>query len=754
MTAAEEIIRPAQLIELYKIGFKLVPLDEDGKPSIAWTDIYENVNYWNPERLVQESYRFKNVATTFGKTHLEDDQGPLYLYALDIDSEEVYKILFRLQNGDGPEYGLIERMQQCSVVIKTRKAYGFHLYWLSHKQHKPILTTDCKQGFEFEIKAEKSCSTLPPSRHREDPDFQYRNTGQHKLFISDKLYDKLVEALRECLETKGNKRKKSYDNTGAQTDLDDKEIQVISSVISPYYKKPRRHPLAFALSGLFHKSNVSKDSTIALMETLAKEDSEQDRRKAIATVEETYQQDPKVVAGSKYLLETLERVTGDHDIAKDILDKIFRIISKGDVIQRLTRNIMNEYVFVTMKDNEEDYYYNGKGLYVLGGESLINELCELMCPQIKTHELNEVIGHIKRRTYVDRSKFDSNIDVLNLRNGLLDIQSKELQPHTPEYLSIVQMPTEYKPDAECPKILEFFKELLRPEEVDVMFRLIGYCLHKNCEYEKAAMLYGTGANGKGVVIRLIEELLGQDNCSHRSLQHLDTNRFAVADVCGKLVNTFADLKSVKLSETGNFKMLVSGDSISGEHKFENSFKFRNFAKLIFSANEIPESEDKSDAFYRRWLIFHFDKKFVGGKEDTKLLEKLTTPDELSGLLNKALTGLKQLVDDGGFHDKDIEDIRRDYEEHTNDVNTFLYRECLVDIANREYSALATDVYAAYVTFCVKRGSRPKEMSVFGKKLADQGIYNMRHQDHGDRDRYYDGIRLLTDMRGLNQTTIA
>ncbi|MGB7955599.1 MAG: hypothetical protein WCF23_16610 [Candidatus Nitrosopolaris sp.] len=52
---------------------------------------------------------------------------------------------------------------------------------------------------------------------------------------------------------------------------------------------------------------------------------------------------------------------------------------------------------------------------------------------------------------------------------------------------------------------------------------------------------------------------------------------------------------------------------------------------------------------------------------------------------------------------------------------------------------------------MKRGSRPKEKSVFGKKLADQGIYNMRHQDHGDRDRYYDGIR--SDMRGLNQTTI-
>ena len=64
------------------------------------------------------------------------------------------------------------------------------------------------------------------------------------------------------------------------------------------------------------------------------------------------------------------------------------------------------------------------------------------------------------------------------------------------------------------------------------------------------------------------------------------------------MNTFADLKSIKLSETGNFKMLVSGDSITAERKFEQPFTFRNYAKLIFSANEIPASDDKTDAFYR------------------------------------------------------------------------------------------------------------------------------------------------------------
>ena len=65
---------------------------------------------------------------------------------------------------------------------------------------------------------------------------------------------------------------------------------------------------------------------------------------------------------------------------------------------------------------------------------------------------------------------------------------------------------------------------------------------------------------------------------------------------GKLANTCPDLKSVKLSETGNFKMVVAGDSLTAERKFEHSFTFRNYAKAIFSTNADTESDDKTDAF--------------------------------------------------------------------------------------------------------------------------------------------------------------
>jgi hypothetical protein len=91
-------IDPAELIKLHDLGFKLVPLGDDFKPSIKWTPVYDNPDYWTPEKLTQKAQKFKSVVTVFGKTRLSDEKGPLYLHALDIDSDEVYNILSRLQN--------------------------------------------------------------------------------------------------------------------------------------------------------------------------------------------------------------------------------------------------------------------------------------------------------------------------------------------------------------------------------------------------------------------------------------------------------------------------------------------------------------------------------------------------------------------------------------------------------------------------------------------------------------------------------
>ena len=738
-------IRPAVLLGLYNIGFKLVPLAEDSKtPCVPSTnEIYNNPDYWNAEKLVQESHKFNNAATVFGKT-----RNGLYLNELDIDSQKVYDLLFGSSS-------FIDNALKNTYVVKTKKPTGYRIFWLSDKQNNAIGTKACKPGYEFEIKTDNTLghSTLV-GIHRDDPNFHYENYGQNKLAVMNDLYDKLVELLApECLLQKTEDIPKPPPS--AQIELADETIEYISSQLCKYYVKGQRDNFIYALCGVLHKSNVSKDSALNLVQILAKDDEEV--RSRIDTVEQTYSKDPRIVSGNKYFLKVLEHATGDRNTAKALIQNIFDIIDSGtnsDLLLRLADTIMKEYTFKTMTDNRDIYVYDGSK-YTDGQEWRIDELCRLMHRKIKTHEVQEVINNIKGATYTDRELFDADTNLRNTINGVLNIHTKEITPHSADYLSITQLPVKYDPQATCPKIEKFLKDVLRSEEdIKFMLQLIGYCLLNDCRYQVSIMLYGnSGANGKGTLLDLITAFLGADNCSHRSLQSIDTNRFAVADLFAKMANTYADLKSTKLSETGNYKMLVAGDWITGEFKNKNAFKFRNKAKLWFSANEIPESDDKTDAYYRRWLIFHLDKRFIQGKENVNQLAELTTPAELSGLLNLALDGLRDLSAEGGFHYKTIEDIRRDYEIHTNDVNAFLEEECLVDITDQSYSTLATDVYAAYVNFCVSRKTRPIDMNPFGKKLSDKGIYNQRHREQGQSEHYYDGLILRKKLTGEDQTQL-
>src|SRR5919197_114924 len=153
---------------------------------------------------------------------------------------------------------------------------------------------------------------------------------------------------------------------------------------------------------------------------------------------------------------------------------------KIDYVTLLTDQLMGEYTFKTFKDTEEILYYDtNKGVYVQGGEWLIKEQCEILCPQIQTSKVLEVVNHIKRRTGVERSRFDSNLDILNLQNGLLNIETGEFREHSPDYLSVVQLPIAFDPNAKCPKILKFLGQVLHPQDVFKAMQIIGYCLYRN-----------------------------------------------------------------------------------------------------------------------------------------------------------------------------------------------------------------------------------------------------------------------------------
>ena len=103
------------------------------------------------------------------------------------------------------------------------------------------------------------------------------------------------------------------------------------------------------------------------------------------------------------------------------------------------------------------------------------------------------------------------------------------------------------------------------------------------------------------------------------------------------------------------------------------------------------------------MILSFDKVFHGITKDTNLINKLTIPDELSGLLNLALIALRQLKKDGGFRDISVEKVRKEYEYNANTVKAFLDDKCVIDLTSPEYCIPTVYLYNEYENFCQKKG---------------------------------------------------
>jgi P4 family phage/plasmid primase-like protien len=637
-------------------------------------------------------------------------------------------------------------------VVKTRRPYGYRLYWLSHTQHSPIRTIDCKPGHEFEIKTDNTSGhgTLPPSRHRDDMTFQYRAIGQSKIAIRDGLYDGILRILADCLrpKTRGQSRSITAAYTNSQENfvvLTQENVQTICDLIRPHYKRGHRHNICYTLSGVFHKSAVDVDCASNVLRLLGVNDEEVKNR---LTVVATYKKNRKEVNGYNAFYTTLQNATGDDSIAKNVLASVDRIVNhKGRGKEKenshsLLKKLLQQFTFKTIRDTEEVYYYDEtKGVYRSLAETVIKEQLEILCPTIRTYEVKEIINKIISRTYVERTVFDKDPNIHNLKNGLLNILTGKFSSHTPNYLSFVQLPINYDPNAKCPNILRFLGQVLQPSDVFTALQIFGYCLEKSVKYEKAFLLEGDeGDNGKSTFTKLLEHFLGRENVSHSSLQELDNDRFAKADLYGKLANICSDLQSKKLSHTGNFKTLVSGDIIRAQRKHGRPFDFSSIAKMIFSTNKIPESDDQTNAFFKRWIILHFYRIFRGEEKDTNLIEKLTTEEELSGLLNLALIALKQLKKDDEFiHADDIETTKREYNENANSVDVFLANNCHVDITDRNRYVMPKDLYRNYEQFCAVNNLTPVSINVFGARLKARGFAKERLLQDGQRVYRYIGI---------------
>ena len=406
--------------------------------------------------------------------------------------------------------------------------------------------------------------------------------------------------------------------------------------------------------------------------------------------------------------------------------------------------------FVLAKHLSEtrDVYYGGEsfliyenGVYNISGEKeagriIMDYMLPNYCIMASIRDCREQWDILVSKDFDD---FNRNPYLVNVRNGLLDIRDMSFNEHTPSYLSTVQLNVEYNPQVDCPQFKKFLNEVLDCKLIPLVQEIVGYLLTTNTASQKAFVFWGPARTGKSTLLWVVEYLLlGKKNVSNIPWQEIG-DKFKTAELLGKLANVFSDLPSKSIDDTGIFKVVTGEDYLMAEKKNKNPFKFKPFARLVFSCNELPRNYvDRTEGFYRRLIIVPFSRQIEKSKIDKSLKYKFQREKE--GILNWALEGLKRLYENNfEFSENELTDgVKKEYKRENNNVISFVEECCELDGL---FSCSRIELYESYKEFCVEAGLKALSQIKFNKEL--EGNFNITRSRSG-KLRLWNGVRIKLD----------
>ena len=387
------------------------------------------------------------------------------------------------------------------------------------------------------------------------------------------------------------------------------------------------------------------------------------------------------------------------------------------------------------------YIYEG-GYYEpdLSGAKLKTQISKLMLPQyIKSTSIKRVYDLFISDEDLQRKYEDVNsysIKDVCFINGMFDVRRWKLYDHDPKYYSINQIPYDFNPDIELEgKELDLFLNSILPDKDDreMLLEFCGLCFTRDTTQQTFLILLGSGGTGKSTLIRLLIHALGKDNVSCLSLTGLN-ERFATSGLVGKLLNTCADIETKALEDPATIKKLLGEDTMRGERKGLDSFDFDSYARLLFSANDIPViKNEKSDGFYRRLLICPMNEKPY--HIDPDLSAKLQKC--VKRFIWLSMSALKRMYDRGSIirssHSVELcKQLRGD----SDSVQAFLNEKT----ENKPYRK--TDrgfLFEKYLDYCNEYERKPLTRNGFYKSMRTKGY----HETTSNGCRYFDNLALKT-----------
>lgn len=356
-----------------------------------------------------------------------------------------------------------------------------------------------------------------------------------------------------------------------------------------------------------------------------------------------------------------------------------------------TYHIINNYGKLAIYEN---------GYYKAQSDTEMKSFIKAFMPTAyrKKRDWEDVLEELKTELPVSENQLDVDENIINVRNGIILLDSGELVPHDPKYLSTIQLNANYVPDAaiENARVTNRYLDSLcttqyamETSDVDndtknLLLEFAGavFSCVKGSRYKKCMMLYGPPNSGKTQYRQLLINILGKNNVLALDLYRMQ-NSFGTGQIEGKRLVGSGDLPKATLPEMSVLKNLTGGDEVMIEAKYQDlrSGEFRGF--LLYCANDLPHFGGNGEAIYNRFMIIPCTNVIPVENQDSQLLDKMMRERDI--FVSVAI-------------DRFRETIKRGYK----------FSESDAVLAEREHYRAFNDSLTSFVTeHCIPHGKRMK-----------------------------------------------
>ncbi len=359
----------------------------------------------------------------------------------------------------------------------------------------------------------------------------------------------------------------------------------------------------------------------------------------------------------------------DPDLIENMYRRVFNGEDKVMVSEILISYIEDHYNISTIKDKKTEMWLETNGIIYPNAELFIQEIVravfgEKFNPQLCTG----IIKKIQSDTFIESENFFKEADerYIPLKNGVYDIKTKSMVNIANKGRFFSRINLKYTYTAKCPNFIKHLKDVLSNEEdINCMQELFGFCLLRRYSFEKFFIWLGNGRNGKDKTAEVLKYMLGENNCTSINLDTLEKSPMMVCNLHRRHANIIGELKQDRFMGSEMLKSTVGNSLITADRKFLPPVTFINYAKHVILTNELKEMGDTTDAFFERLIIFEFPYQFKLATDYADLtkeelatgrykladpfhIKKLSTKEELEGVLAWSIEGLHRLLDQGGF----------------------------------------------------------------------------------------------------------